>query len=73
MRRVMVIVARDRPELYEYLKDGLAGISGIQVVLDRRVTVGRGAEGQPVDPERRHEIQVYDELVMRGFIIRPVS
>jgi hypothetical protein len=34
--RVDLIVARDRLELYSYLRDALAGVPGIQVVLDRR-------------------------------------
>jgi hypothetical protein len=34
--RVDLIVARERLELYSYLRDALAGVPGIQVVLDRR-------------------------------------
>jgi hypothetical protein len=70
MRGVKVIVARDRPELYEYFKQGFDGIAGVEVILDRRVVVGRGGQGV-VDPERRRDLDVYDELALRGFIIRP--
>lgn len=69
MRKVLVIVARDRPELYDYLKTAFDGVEGVQVILDRRVMLGRG-QGE-VDPERRRELDVYDELAMRGFIVRP--
>lgn len=69
MRRVIVIVARDRKELYDYLKSAFDGVDGVQVILDRRVMLGRGQE--PTDPERRRELDVYDELAMRGFIVRP--
>lgn len=70
MRRVIVIVARDRPELFEYLRAGFDGVDGVQVILDRRVRLGRVEEGA-IDPERRRELDVYDELAMRGFIVRP--
>lgn len=70
MVRVSVVVSRDRPELYEYFEAGFAGVDGVEVVLDRRVHVGRPADGT-VNPERRRDIEVYEELQLRGFIIRP--
>jgi hypothetical protein len=70
MRRVTVIVARDRTELYDYFKAAFDGVEGVQVILDRRVRLGRVEEGA-VDPERRRELDVYDELALRGFIVRP--
>ena len=70
MRKVMLIVARDRPDLYEYFKEGLEGVNGVEVILDRRVHLG-GSRG-PSDAERR-ELQVHEELALRGFIIRPTG
>lgn len=70
MGRAIVIVARERRDLYEYFTQGFAGIEAVEVILDRRVTVARGAGAPPIDADRRREIDVHEELVMRGFIIR---
>ena len=70
MPRVLVVVARDRHDLYEYFRRGFEGIEAIEVVLDRRVVVARHDTDPPRDPDRRREIATHDELVARGFIIR---
>jgi hypothetical protein len=70
MRRALVVVARDRHDLYEYFKAGFDGIDDIEVILDRRVLIARDSGARPVDPERRQEIDTHDELLLRGFIIR---
>jgi hypothetical protein len=63
--RVVIIVARDRPELHAYVQQAFAGISEVKVILDRRIGPS-GARPHP-DPRQRHDI--YDELQERGFII----
>jgi hypothetical protein len=73
MKRVIVIVARERHDLYEYFKQGFAGLDAVEVVLDRRVMVARGEGGQPPHAERRRDIDTYDELVLRGFLIRTAN
>ena len=73
MRKVTVIVARDQSDLYEYLRQGFEGVDGVRVILDRRVHVGGSREDARIDPERRQEIAVYEELQLRGFIIRAAS
>ena len=70
MRRAIVIVARDRRDLYEYFTEGFAGIESVEVILYRRVTVARGGSVQPFDADRRREIDAHEELLLRGFIIR---
>ena len=64
--RVVIIVARDRPELHAYLEHAFAGMSQVKVILDRRIGNPRPAPGH----ERRRDI--YDELQERGFIISRV-
>ena len=51
--RQLVIVARDRRHLYEYLERAFAGNETIRVCLDRRV-VERRAHSGPHAVERRH-------------------
>jgi len=51
--RQLVIVARNRGHLFEYLERAFAGNETIRVVLDRRVGERRGHSG-PSDVERRH-------------------
>jgi hypothetical protein len=64
--RVVIIVARDRPELCAYLEHAFAGMPQVKVILDRRIGNPRAT---PND-QRRHDI--YDELQERGFIISRV-
>lgn len=68
MRRVLVIVAREQRDLFDYFKRGFEGVDGVEVILDRRVHLGTVAE--PIDPDRRKEIDTYAELQLRGFILR---
>src|SRR5438093_160688 len=51
--RQLVIVARNRRHLFEYLERAFVGNETIRVVLDRRVGERRGHSG-PSDVERRH-------------------
>ena len=51
--RQLVIVARNRGQLYEYLERAFAGNETIRVFLDRRV-VERRAHSGPYAVERRH-------------------
>jgi hypothetical protein len=51
--RQLIIVARNRGHLYEYLKQGFAGNETVRVLLDRRVAERRAHSG-PYAVERRH-------------------
>lgn len=71
MLRVIVVVARDRPDLHSYFERVFAGMPDIKVLLDRRfVPPGASPAG---DPERRERRDVYDELKQRGFVMIRVS
>jgi hypothetical protein len=48
----LLIVARNRPELYEQIKRAFAGHHNVQVVLDRRANERRRTN-EPTTPDRR--------------------
>jgi hypothetical protein len=69
MPKVIVVVARDRPELLAYFEEVFHGMEDIKVIVDRRIlppgatldaTTGQG------QLERR---DVYDDLRQRGFVM----
>jgi hypothetical protein len=68
MPRAIIIVARNRPALFEYLERMFAGIPDIKVVLDRRVVPAAVVGGSAADPERRTR-ETYEDLQQRGFVI----
>lgn len=68
--RIFVVVAKNRPELYQYFTAGFAGVDGVEVILDRRI----GPDDPPgpsgmLDSERRTARNIYEELELRGFVI----
>jgi len=65
--RIVIVVARDRPELCDYLRRGFAGLEDdIRVVLDRRVAPPDAPRPEP-DLRRREDVSA--ELAQRGFVI----
>ena len=65
MPRVIVVVARDRPDLLDYFERAFAGMPEIKVLLDRRI-LPPGARPEASGRERR---DIYDELQQRGFVM----
>jgi hypothetical protein len=68
--KIFIVVAKSRPELFEYFKAGLAGVRDVEVMIDRRI--GPPAPPPPphlADSERRTALNIYDELNVRGFVI----
>jgi hypothetical protein len=69
--RIFIVVAKDRPDLFQYFTAAFAGIEGIEVIGDRRlppddrVAIGSSLRGG----ERRASPDIYDELEERGFVI----
>ena len=69
--RIFVVVAKNRPDLFQYFASGLAGVEAVEVILDRRF----GPEDQlPAEVtasyrDRRTARDIYDELELRGFVI----
>jgi hypothetical protein len=62
--RIFVVVAKNRPDLYQYFVAGFAGVDGIEVVVDRRFGAAADPQG-----DRRKARDIYDELQERGFVI----
>ena len=72
--RVVIIVARERPELFEYFRAAFAGIDGVDIIVDRRLPCP--GERHPLDTDAispRWQPDVYDNLMLRGFIITRLS
>jgi hypothetical protein len=68
--RIFVVVAKHRPDLYQYFTAGFAGLEGVEVILDRRI----GPDDPPSPAgtsgsERRNARNIYEELELRGFVI----
>lgn len=69
MLRVIVVVARDRPDLLSYFERVFAGMPDIKVLLDRRIAPPGAAPGGTTGPGQRERRDVYDELQGRGFVM----
>jgi len=52
MARRLVVVSRQHPDLYVYLRDRFAGEADVEVILDRRLAERR-REGIPLAFDRR--------------------
>ncbi len=63
--RVIVVVARDRQELFDYFERAFAGMPEIKVLLDRRIL----PPGAKPDTPHRERRDIYDELQQRGFVM----
>ena len=63
--RILIVVARERRDLYEYFEHHLADIDDIKIVLDRR----SARRDPPAGGDRRGREDMTDELQQRGFII----
>ena len=69
--RIFIVVAKHRPDLYQYFAAGFDGVPDVSVILDRRLGPD-DPPSHPTDPphgERRTPRDVYDELAQRGFVI----
>lgn len=69
--RIFIVVAKDRPDLFEYFTAAFAGVDGIEVIGDRRLaSENHVATGSTLGrAERRATPDIYDELEERGFVI----
>jgi hypothetical protein len=66
--RVVIVVARDRPELFSYFERVFTGMPDIKVLLDRRI-LPPGAKPEASGPGQRERRDIYDELQQRGFVM----
>jgi hypothetical protein len=68
--RIFIVVAKTRPDLFQYFTTAFAGVASVEVLLDRRL----GGDDQisshvGLAGERRLARDIYDELEQRGFVI----
>jgi hypothetical protein len=49
---LLIVVRRDDPALYESLKRSLAGVAGVKVIVDRRISDRRAAPSPGYDERR---------------------
>ena len=64
--RVVIIVARDRPDLQAHFEAAFAGMPEVKVIRDRRIGEGDGPGGPGGARDRRDR---YTELRDRGFVV----
>ncbi len=69
MPKVIIVVARDRPELFSYFEQVFAGLSDIKVLLDRRILPPGAKLATASDPAHQPRRDIYDELQQRGFVM----
>jgi len=69
MLRVIVVVARDRPDLLSYFETVFAGMPDIKVLLDRRIAPPGADPAAAAAPGHQMRRDVYDELQQRGFVM----
>ena len=69
--RIFVVVAKNRPDLYQYFTSGFAGLEQVEVIVDRRIGPEnpQGPAGATDAGNRRLARNVYEELEQRGFVI----
>lgn len=68
MPRVVIVVARDRPELLSYFERVFDGMPDITVQLDRRI-LPPGAQPRASNPGQHERRDIYDDLQQRGFVM----
>jgi hypothetical protein len=67
--RVVVVVARDRADLFDYFERVFAGMPDIKVLLDRRILPPGAQPETPGAPGHLQRRDIYDELSQRGFVM----
>jgi len=71
--KVLIVVARDRPELFSYFERVFDGLSDIRVLVDRRILPPGAKPGAASHPAHRQRRDIYDELQQRGFVMIRVA
>lgn len=69
--RIFVVVAKNRPDLFQYFASGLAGVEAVEVILDRRFGPDDELPSEVTASyrDRRAARDIYDELELRGFVV----
>jgi hypothetical protein len=76
--RHLVIVARDRPDLYGQLTDQFANDPNVTVLLDRRVEERRRQEVARMPERRRRDrrssnVEILGKLWLAGYAVVPIQ
>jgi hypothetical protein len=72
--RVVIIVNRERPELYEYLREGFSRMHDVEVIMDRRIPdADTNVLEIPSDDGHCWQPDIYDELILRGFVVKRIE
>jgi hypothetical protein len=72
---ILVVVGRDRRELFEYFRWGFGQTPGVEVVVDRRLGErrgrrnGHGLADERRRSDRRRSAATRAELLARGFLL----
>ncbi len=67
---MLIVVSRDRQELYEYLRRGFAEMEeDVKVILDRRMAPRDLPSGGRTGADLRGRPDMSDELQQRGFTL----
>jgi hypothetical protein len=73
----LLIVARDRVELYAYLVNEFAGDDDVTVIIDRRhgerSRAGQAAGAERRNGDRRTHLLSEEQLRTLGFIVVPIG
>jgi hypothetical protein len=67
----LLIVAWNRPDLWDYWKRWFSGVENVEVILDRRRATPQAFEPERRQMERRGRQDFDDELRTAGFAIVP--
>ncbi len=67
--RMLIVVSRDRQDLYEYLERGFADLEDVKVILDRRIARRAVPSGGQTAADLRERPDMSDELQQRGFTL----
>jgi hypothetical protein len=71
--RHLVIVARDRPELFESLTHRFAADRGVDVLVDRRLGRSHAVPAEGSDDRRQNAESVEARLWVEGYVVVRLS
>ncbi len=69
MERCLIIVSRDRPDLWQELNQNYAQAEGVDIILDRRGW--RRWTFPPDDTDRRSPSSIGSDFPAEGFVVVP--
>ncbi len=67
--RILIVVSRERQDLYEYLRRGFEDMDDIKVILDRRIALRGVPSVGRTGADLRERPDMSEELQQRGFTL----